>query len=341
MRFLDLAKIHIRSGAGGSGSTSFRREKFVEFGGPDGGDGGDGGNVYAQAVPNLNTLIDFRYRRNVSAGNGQSGKGKQRTGASGKDVVLKVPIGTEILDECQSTVICDLTHSGQRELLAKGGKGGFGNRRFVSSTNQSPRIANSGQAGTELTIWLRLKLFADIGLLGLPNAGKSTLLAAVTNALPKIADYPFTTLHPVLGVLNVNGGELVLADIPGLIEGAHEGRGIGDRFLGHIERCAVLLHLVDATSDNIIDDYHTVIEEISNYGHGLAEKTRLTALSKIDAVSSADLRKKERMLQRHAGNEIFSISAFSRSGLSDCFQRTAALVPSSKSTCRTKSTWTP
>ena len=287
MKFLDLAKVYIRSGAGGPGCVSFRREKFVEYGGPDGGDGGKGGDVWAEAVEGLNTLIDFRYQQHFKAQNGEHGMGRQRTGKNGEDVVLRVPVGTEILEEDQETLIADLDHVGDRVLLARGGNGGFGNLHFKTSTNQAPRRANKGQEAIERTIWLRLKLIADAGLVGLPNAGKSTFLAATSNATPKIADYPFTTLHPNLGVVGVDDGEFVMADIPGLIEGAHEGRGIGDRFLGHIERCAVLLHLIDGTSDDVLGDYHTIEGELEAYGHGLAEKPRIVALNKADALGEA------------------------------------------------------
>ena len=255
MKFLDLAKVFIRSGSGGAGAISFRREKFIEYGGPDGGDGGRGGSVWAQSADGLNTLIDFRYQQHFFADNGKSGMGKQRSGASGADKILTVPVGTEILDEDKETILADLTEIGQRVLLAKGGNGGFGNLHFKTSVNQAPRRSNPGQEGVERTIWLRLKLIADVGLLGMPNAGKSTFLAATSNARPKIADYPFTTLTPNLGVVGVDQTELVVADVPGLIEGANEGRGLGDLFLGHIERCAVLLHLVDCTSDDPINDY--------------------------------------------------------------------------------------
>ncbi|MBT8458287.1 MAG: GTPase ObgE, partial [Boseongicola sp.] len=263
MKFLDLARVTIRSGGGGSGCVSFRREKYIEYGGPDGGDGGRGGDVWAEAVEGLNTLIDFRYQQHFFAKNGQPGMGKQRTGKDGDDIVLRVPVGTEILDEDEETVIADLTTVGDRVLLAKGGNGGFGNLHFKSSTaNQAPRRSNPGQPQIERELWLRLKLIADVGLLGLPNAGKSTFLAATSNARPKIADYPFTTLHPNLGVVGVDEVEFVVADIPGLIEGAHEGRGIGDRFLGHVERCSVLLHLVDGTSEQVVQDYTTIINEL-------------------------------------------------------------------------------
>jgi len=284
MKFLDLAKVYIRSGKGGNGCISFRREAFVEFGGPDGGDGGRGGDVWAEVVPGLNTLVDFRYQQHFFAENGQGGIGRQRTGRDGADIVLRVPEGTEILDADQETVIADMTKIGRRVLLAKGGNGGFGNLHFKSATNQAPRHANPGQGGVERTLWLRLKLIADAGLVGLPNAGKSTLLAASSNARPKVANYPFTTLHPNLGVVALDGAEFVLADIPGLIEGAHEGRGVGDRFLGHVERCAVLLHLIDATSDDLLGDYRTVISELAAYGAGLEQKPRLVALGKCDAL---------------------------------------------------------
>ena len=284
MKFLDFAKVDIRSGSGGAGAISFRREKFIEYGGPDGGDGGRGGSVWALAAEGLNTLIDFRYQQHFFAENGKSGMGKQRSGASGSDKILIVPVGTEILDEDKETVLADLTEIGQRVLLAKGGNGGFGNLHFKTSVNQAPRRSNPGQDGVERTIWLRLKLIADVGLLGMPNAGKSTFLAATSNARPKIADYPFTTLTPNLGVVAVDQAEFVVADIPGLIEGANEGRGLGDLFLGHIERCAVLLHLVDCTSSDPIKDYFTILNEIEAYGSKLTSKPRLVVFNKIDAL---------------------------------------------------------
>ena len=284
MKFLDFAKVDIRSGSGGAGAISFRREKFIEYGGPDGGDGGRGGSIWAQAAEGLNTLIDFRYQKHFFAENGKSGMGKQRSGASGLDKILIVPVGTEILDEDKETVLADLTEIGQRVLLAKGGNGGFGNLHFKTSVNQAPRRSNPGQDGIERTIWLRLKLIADVGLLGMPNAGKSTFLAATSNARPKIADYPFTTLTPNLGVVAVDQAEFVVADIPGLIEGANEGRGLGDLFLGHIERCAVLLHLVDCTSSDPIKDYFTILNEIEAYGSKLTSKPRLVVFNKIDAL---------------------------------------------------------
>lgn len=315
MKFLDLAKVYIRSGGGGGGCVSFRREKFIEFGGPDGGDGGNGGSVWAEAVDGLNTLIDFRYQQHFFAKNGQPGMGSQRTGKTGDDIVLKVPVGTEILDEDEETVIADLTHVGQRVLLAKGGNGGWGNLQFKSSTNRSPSRANPGQEGVERTIWLRLKLIADAGLVGLPNAGKSTFLAATSNARPKIADYPFTTLVPNLGVVGIDGHEFVMADIPGLIEGASEGRGLGDQFLAHVERCAVLLHLIDGTSSTITKDYRTIVAELEAYAPALAEKPRITAMNKIDALDAKTLSTRRKALEKASGERVFLISGVSGQGL--------------------------
>ena len=317
MKFLDLCKVYIRSGAGGNGCISFRREKYIEYGGPDGGDGGRGGDVWAEAVDGLNTLIDFRYQQHFFADNGRPGAGRQRTGADGKDIVLRVPVGTEILDEDEETVLADLTELGQRVLLAKGGNGGWGNLHFKTSTNQAPRRANPGQEGVERTIWLRLKLIADVGLLGLPNAGKSTFLAATSNARPKVADYPFTTLHPNLGVVGVDDAEFVVADIPGLIEGAHEGRGLGDLFLGHVERCAALLHLVDGTSGTLLDDYKTIIDEIEAYGEGLSDKPRITVLNKIDALDDEERAFLKEELEAVAGHEVMLMSGVSKEGLTD------------------------
>jgi len=316
MKFLDLAKVQIRSGAGGNGAVSFRREKYIEYGGPDGGDGGNGGDVWAEAVEGLNTLIDFRYQQHFFARNGQGGMGKQRTGKDGDDITLRVPVGTEILDEDEETVVADLTCVGERVLLAKGGNGGFGNLHFKTSTNQAPRRANPGQEGVERTLWLRLKLIADVGLLGLPNAGKSTFLAATSNARPKIADYPFTTLHPNLGVVGIDDTEVVVADIPGLIEGAHEGKGIGDRFLGHVERCAALLHLVDGTSEDVAGDWATIIAELEAYGGALAEKPRVTALNKIDALSE-ELRAERRAELEAVAGPVMAMSGASREGVDD------------------------
>jgi GTP-binding protein len=316
VKFLDLARVTIRSGSGGNGCISFRREKYIEYGGPDGGDGGRGGDVWVEAVDGLNTLIDFRYQQHFFAKNGQAGMGKQRTGKDGMDIVLRIPVGTEVLDEDQETVLFDVTEVGQRERLAAGGNGGFGNLHFKSSTNQAPRHANPGQPGVERQVWLRLKLIADVGLLGLPNAGKSTFLAASSNARPKIADYPFTTLHPNLGVVGVDDTEFVAADIPGLIAGAHEGRGIGDRFLGHVERSAMLLHLVDGTAEDVAADWRTIIDELEAYGGALAEKPRMTVLNKIDALDDDEREEKAAALSDVAG-PVFQMSGVSREGLID------------------------
>ncbi len=317
MKFLDLAKVYIRSGSGGAGCVSFRREKFIEYGGPDGGDGGHGGSVWAEAVDGLNTLIDFRYQQHFFAQNGQHGMGRQRTGHTGEDIVLRVPVGTEILDEDEETVIADMTEIGQRVQLAKGGNGGWGNVRFKTSTNQAPRRANPGQEGLERTIWLRLKLIADVGLLGLPNAGKSTFLATTSNARPKIADYPFTTLHPNLGVVGVDNVEFVVADIPGLIDGASEGRGLGDLFLGHVERCAVLLHLVDGSSGDLLRDYQTIINELEAYGEGLAQKPRLTVLNKIDTLDEEERAFLKEELEAACGTPVMLMSGVSGEGVTE------------------------
>ncbi|MDM8167070.1 GTPase ObgE [Roseovarius sp.] len=326
MKFLDLAKVYIRSGSGGGGCISFRREKFVEYGGPDGGDGGKGGSVYAEAVDGLNTLIDFRYQQHFFADNGQPGMGRQRTGKDGEDIVLRVPVGTEILDEDQETVIADLTDVGQRIELAHGGNGGWGNLRFKTSTNQAPRRSNPGQDGVERTLWLRLKLIADVGLVGLPNAGKSTFLAATSNARPKIADYPFTTLHPNLGVVEVDGVEFVVADIPGLIDGAHEGRGLGDLFLGHVERCAVLLHLVDGTSGTLVEDYHTIINELEAYGEALADKPRVTVLNKIDALDDEERAFLRDEVQAAGAENVMLMSGVSREGVTEVLRALRAQI---------------
>jgi GTPase len=315
MKFLDEAKVYIRSGSGGNGCVSFRREKFIEFGGPNGGDGGKGGDVIAVAVDGLNTLIDYRYQQHVTAKSGQGGMGKDRHGAGGADVMLKVPVGTQIFDEDGETLLADFTKAGESATLAHGGNGGFGNARFKSSTNRSPRNANPGQPGTELTLRLRLKLIADAGIVGLPNAGKSTFLAAVSAAKPKIADYPFTTLHPQLGVVDVDGREFVLADIPGLIEGAHEGVGLGDRFLGHVERCRVLLHLIDGTSEDAGEAYKTVRAELSAYGQELADKPEIVALNKADALSPDEIKQQMARLKRVAKKTPLVLSAVSGEGV--------------------------
>jgi GTP-binding protein len=330
MKFLDLSKVYIRSGSGGGGCVSFRREKYIEFGGPDGGDGGRGGSVWAEAVEGLNTLIDFRYQQHFFAKNGQPGMGRQRTGKDGEDIVLRVPVGTEILDEDQDTLIADLTEVGQRVLLAKGGNGGFGNLHFKSSTNQAPRRSNPGQDGIERTLWLRLKLIADVGLLGLPNAGKSTFLAATSNARPKIADYPFTTLHPNLGVVGVDNVEFVVADIPGLIEGASEGRGLGDLFLGHVERCSVLLHLVDGTSETLAEDYRTIIAELEAYGGALAEKPRITVLNKCDALDAAALADAKATLEAASGGPLAVMSGVTGEGVTEVLRLLRAEIDDEK-----------
>ncbi len=334
MKFLDLAKVYLRSGSGGGGAVSFRREKYIEYGGPDGGDGGGGGDVWAEAVDGLNTLIDFRYQQHFFAKNGQPGMGRQRTGKDGADIVLRVPAGTEILEEDQETVIADLADVGDRVLLAKGGNGGFGNLHFKTSTNQAPRRANPGQAGVERTIWLKLKLIADVGLLGLPNAGKSTFLAATSNARPKIADYPFTTLVPNLGVVGVDGAEFVVADIPGLIEGAHEGRGLGDTFLGHVERCAVLLHLVDGTSEDIVTDYETIITELDAYGGGLAEKQRVTVLNKVDALSPEQIEERRGALEAASCGPVMTMSGVARTGVVEVLRVLRARIDAGRSAAR-------
>src|ERR1700687_4359188 len=320
MKFLDQAKIYIRSGDGGNGVVSFRREKFIEFGGPDGGDGGRGGDVYAECVDGLNTLIDYRYQQHFQAARGQNGMGRNRAGAKGGNVVLKVPVGTEILEEDNETVVADLTKVGERVRLASGGNCGFGNTHFKSPPTRAPRRANPGLPGTERWLWLRLKLIADAGLVGLPNAGKSTFLAAVSAAKPKIADYPFTTLHPQLGVVSVDGREFVLADIPGLIEGAHEGAGLGVRFLGHVERCRVLLHLVDGTCEHAGKAYKTVRQELVAYGHGLADKREIVALNKADALMPEQLKEQKARLKRAAKATPLVISAATGQGVPDALR---------------------
>jgi GTP-binding protein len=326
MKFLDEAKVYIQSGAGGNGCVSFRREKFIEFGGPNGGNGGRGGDVVVTAVNGLNTLIDYRFQQHFKAARGGNGMGKDRAGAHGPDAVLKVPVGTQVFEEDGETLLADLTEVGQRIVIARGGNGGFGNAHFKSSTNRAPRHANPGQPGEERTIRLRLKLIADAGVVGLPNAGKSTLLAAVSAAKPKIADYPFTTLHPQLGVVRVDAREFVLADIPGLIEGAHEGAGIGDRFLGHIERCRVLLHLVDGTSEHAGKAYKTVRGELEAYGHGLAEKPEIVALSKADALDPETLKQQKERLRRAAKRTPLVISAASGKGVPEALRAVLGVV---------------
>ena len=317
MRFLDQAKIYISSGDGGAGCISFRREKFIEFGGPDGGNGGRGGDVWAECVQNLNTLIDYRYQQHFKAKTGGHGMGRDRSGAKGADRIIKVPPGTQIFAEDQKTLLADMENPGDRSLLAKGGNGGFGNAHFKSSTNQTPRHANPGLPGEELTIWLRLKMIADAGLVGLPNAGKSTFLATVSAAKPKIADYPFTTLHPNLGVVRAGEVDFVLADIPGLIEGASEGAGLGTRFLGHVERTKVLLHLVDATEEDVGSAYRTVRQELKAYGGGLEAKKEIVVLSKCDAVDEETLTQRLEALKKAAKKTPLVLSAVSGAGVRD------------------------
>lgn len=314
MKFLDLAKIHLTSGKGGNGCVSFRREKFIEYGGPDGGNGGRGGDVIFEAVENLNTLIDYRYAQHFKAQSGRGGSGRLKSGADGEDCLLKVPLGTEILDDDQETVLADLTRAGQRVVLLKGGDGGFGNAHFKSSTNRAPEKAIPGWPEQELSVWLRLKLIADAGIIGLPNAGKSTFLASVTAAKPKIADYPFTTLAPNLGVVRLDDKEFVLADIPGLIEGAHEGVGLGVRFLGHVERSAVLLHLIDANSDDPARDYNIIREELSAYGHELKDKQEIIALSKCDTLNDATITKKLKDFKKKTKRNATTLSSVAQQG---------------------------
>jgi GTP-binding protein len=326
MKFLDEAKIYVKSGDGGAGCMSFRREKYIEFGGPNGGDGGRGGDVVAEAVEGLNTLIDFRYRQHFKAKRGDHGRGRDKTGAAGATLTIPVPVGTQILDADKRLVLADLTRVGQKAVLAKGGDGGFGNAHYKSSTNRAPRRADPGWPGEERWVWLRLKLIADAGLVGLPNAGKSTFLAAVSRARPKVADYPFTTLHPALGVVTADDESFVLADIPGLIEGAHAGAGLGDRFLGHVERCAVLLHLVDGTGEAPGEAYRTVRRELAAYGHGLADKVELVALNKVDALAPDEIEDKRAALAAAAGQEVFALSGASGRGVNAVLRRLAAEV---------------
>ncbi len=313
MKFLDEAKIFIKSGNGGSGCASFRREKFISHGGPDGGDGGKGGSVYFECVDNLNTLIDFRYQQHFKANNGRSGSGQNCHGASAEDIIIKVPVGTEILTEDKEHVIFDFTEVGQKIMIAKGGDGGLGNTHFKSSINQAPTRKTEGWPGEELWVWLRLKLISDSGLVGLPNAGKSTFLATVSAAKPKIADYPFTTLKPQLGVVYIDDSEFVIADLPGLIKGASEGIGLGDRFLKHVERAGVLLHLIDITQEDIISAYETIRHELDEYG--LEDKEEVIALSKCDALSEEEIAKKIKLLSDHCGKKVFAISAAAKKGV--------------------------
>ncbi len=327
MKFLDQTKIYVRSGNGGAGAVSFRREKFIPFGGPDGGDGGKGGDVWIESADGLNTLIDYRYQQHFKASTGGHGMGQNRHGADGESITLKVPTGTQVLEEDKETLIADLDKPGMRILIARGGNGGFGNAYFKSSVNQAPRHANPGLEGEERTLWLRLKLIADAGLVGLPNAGKSTFLRAVSSATPKVADYPFTTLHPHLGVVSIGEGErFVMADLPGLIEGAAEGTGLGTRFLGHVERCVALVHLIDATADDPVESYTTVRHEIEAYGAELDEKPEIVALNKIDAMTAEEAEEKREALSAAIGKDVRLVSGVSGAGVRDLVNEIAAML---------------
>lgn len=328
MKFLDQVKIYIKSGDGGAGCVSFRREKFIEFGGPDGGDGGRGGDVWVEVVDGLNTLIDYRYQQHFKAKTGVHGMGRNKTGAKGEDVILKVPQGTQVIDAESDGLVCDLTEKGQRYLLAKGGNGGFGNLFFTSSVNRAPRRANAGLPGVERSLWLRLKLIADAGLVGLPNAGKSTFLATVTAAKPKIADYPFTTLHPNLGVVKLSDSDFVLADIPGLIEGAHKGIGLGDRFLGHIERCRVLLHLISVNNDNVVKAYKTVRDELLAYSEDLYNKPELLALSQCDSVLPDEAEAMAKELNEYTKKPVMILSAVAHKGVKEVLYKIVDIIKS-------------
>jgi GTP-binding protein len=331
MQFLDQCKIYLKSGDGGRGAASFRREKFIEFGGPDGGDGGTGGDIVFEAVPNLNTLIDFRYTQHFRARKGGNGSGADKTGAGASDVVIKVPVGTQILAEDRETMLADLDVPGRQVVLLRGGDGGFGNAHYKSSTNRAPRRADKGWPGEERVVWLRLKLIADAGLVGLPNAGKSTFLAAVSAARPKVADYPFTTLHPQLGVVRLSTvEEFVLADIPGLIEGAHEGAGLGDRFLGHVERCAVLLHLVDGAAGDVVKAWRTVREELTAYGGGLADKPELIGLNKLDAMTPREATARRYALSKASSGKVIPLSGVTGQGVPEVLRALQSMINASK-----------
>ncbi|WP_298225389.1 GTPase ObgE [Acidocella sp.] len=331
MKFLDQAKIYLKSGDGGDGVTAFRREKYVEFGGPDGGDGGRGGDIVFESVENLNTLIDFRYTQHFKARKGGNGAGSDKTGAGAPPLVIKVPVGTQIFDNDHETMLADLDKPGMRIVLLKGGDGGFGNARYKTSTNRAPRRSDKGWPGEERWVWLRLKLIADAGLVGLPNAGKSTFLKAVSGANPKIADYPFTTLHPQLGVVRLNmSEEFVLADIPGLIEGAHEGTGLGDRFLGHVERCAVLLHLIDGAAGGVVDAWRTIRAELEAYGGGLAEKPEIIVLNKADAMTSRELSSRKSALAKASGAKVMSICAVTGEGVKEVLRALQDVINEAK-----------
>src|SRR5665213_999850 len=347
MKFLDQAKVYVRSGDGGAGAVSFLREKFVEFGGPNGGNGGRGGDVVVECVDGLNTLIDYRYQQHFKAKTGTHGMGKDRHGANAEDTVLRVPVGTQVFEDDNETLIADLTRVGQKVVLLSGGNGGFGNAHFKTSSNQAPRRANPGLEGVEKWIWLRLKLIADAGLVGLPNAGKSTFLAAVSAAKPKIADYPFTTLHPNLGVVRIGGRDFVLADIPGLIEGAHEGAGIGDRFLGHVERCAVLIHLIDGTDPDVKTAYKTIRGELAAYDEKLAEKPEIVVLHKIDALTPEDIKTKAKALKKASKAEVMQISGVTHQGVDEVLYAVIRVLDEAKAErlerarAKTATAWAP
>ena len=336
MRFLDIAKVYAASGAGGNGCIAFRREKFIEYGGPYGGDGGRGGDVVAEAVDNLNTLIDYRFQQHVKAQNGEGGMGKVMTGANGHDAVMKVPPGTQIYEEDGETLIADLAQVGDRVVLLRGGNGGFGNAHFKSATNQAPKFANPGQPAEEKIFILKLKLIADAGLIGMPNAGKSTFLSRVSAARPKIADYPFTTLEPQLGVVKIDETDFVLADLPGLIEGAHEGVGLGDKFLGHAERCGAILHLIDGTESEIAKTYKVIRGELEAYGHGLAAKSEIVALNKVDAIPADALKRKIAALEKACGHKVFVISGVTGAGVNDVLRRMAGEIVARRAESRAK-----
>ena len=329
MQFIDLALIHIRSGTGGSGCSSFRREKFIEFGGPDGGDGGKGGDVVVKAISNLNTLMDFKYKRHYFAKNGRPGMGQNKTGANGDDIILNVPVGTEVLLENKKTVLVDMINDGQQYVIAEGGNGGWGNSRFKSSTNQAPRQANKGHPGSELTLWLKLKLLADVGLVGLPNVGKSSLLSVMSNAKPKIGDFSFTTLTPNLGLVSYKQSDFILADIPGVIEGANLGMGIGIQFLGHIERCQVLVHVLDISSNSLISDFETTLNELSQYKNDLVKKVKCDVLNKVDVIKGKKLEKIVETFNKR-GIEVLPISTFSRVGIEELKDNLLKLLEENK-----------
>ncbi len=328
MKFLDRAKIYLKSGDGGPGCLSFRREKYIEFGGPDGGNGGKGGDIIFECVPTLNTLIDFRYTQHFKAKSGQGGMGKNRTGAKGEDLIIKVPLGTQVLDQEEETVLDDFTQAGQKRVFLKGGDGGFGNAHYKSATNQAPRKTTPGWPGQEMEVWLRLKLIADVGIIGLPNAGKSTFLAACSNAKPKVADYPFTTLHPNLGVIKAGGTDFVMADIPGLIEGAHLGQGLGHRFLGHIERTSILLHFIDICSETITEDYQTVRKELKLYDPDLEKKKEFIVLSKCDALPEEEINQKIAILECISDQKIYPVSSVAQKGINPLLSALAKEIKS-------------